>query len=255
MAALSSLPAGSRQGSLPHRSGMRELSYKIAYSSSQACRGRAENLPRGKRPGWVGTSSSDEMLVLSLGQCAMVNYLEIDSKNIKEITVHTGMKNSKSLFSCVRQRICMPMGRKYKLRLGFLPCCYIQVTLHNTRSTPGSALNSLRVVGMQESNVQLGLGPRLHNLLMHTTEKICYPSRPVVLLTKTAGRAMSSVAPESEADSLVDSDPGFEPRRKIATSSSKNRQQLQQSWLKDRLAIHNAYEAGSSTNFFSTRRV
>ncbi len=194
-------------GSLPHRAGLGVLTYTVCAASSAAGGCEARRLRNWTRAGrWQGTRVGDEHLTLRLAEHAMVNYIEFDSKNVGAVEVHAATSNKRGRFSVARGRTLVPQGRPFRLRLGFLPCKYLKIVCLNPKMKSGLSIWSLRLVGMRGSSVQLGLGPRLHNLLMTETENICFPSQEVAALDEAPTRALSRIADTSEAGSVKTND-------------------------------------------------
>ena len=195
-------------GSLPHRAGLGVIPYTIVYASTEACGAKARNLAQDSRKTrWTGTSVGDETLIFGLREHCMINYLEIDSNTVGCVEVHTAAVNRRGRYAVARPRMILPQGRKFRCRLGFLPCKYIKLVCRNTRRRSGQSLYSLRVVGMRGSGVQLGLGPRMHNMLMTETEHNIYTTKEVAALDETTVNlyeTISNINVESEADSNQD---------------------------------------------------
>ena len=195
-------------GSLPHRAGLGVISYNIVYASTEACGAKARNLAQYTRSSrWTGTSVGDETLIIGLREHCMINYVEIDSNTVGCIEVHTAAVNRRGRYAVARPKMVLPQGRKFRCRLGFLPCKYIKLVCRNVKGRSGQSLYSVRVVGMRGSGVQLGLGPRMHNMLMTETEHNIYTTKEVAALDETTVHSyetISNINVESEADSNQD---------------------------------------------------
>ena len=194
-------------GSLAARGGLGELPY-VCEATTEACSGKASSLSQWSRKSrWTGTRSSDETLVFSLREHCMINYLEIDSNTVGSIEVFTAAVNRRGRYAMARPRMVLPQGRKFRGRLGFLPCKFIKLVCCNTNARPGLSIFSVRIVGMKSSGVQLGLGPRMHNMLMTTVERNIYTTKEVAALDEADPESydtISEINVESEADSLQD---------------------------------------------------
>jgi hypothetical protein len=194
-------------GSLAARGGLGVIAYTCT-ASSEACAGAARNLSaRTRKTRWTGTKSGDEVLVFALAEHCMINYLEIDSNTVGRVEVHTAAVNRRGRYAVARPGMVLPQGRKFRCRLGFLPCKFIKLVCRNPRGRPGQSIFSVRIVGMRGSGVQLGLGPRMHNMLMTETERNIYTTRDVARLDEAnpvSFETISEINVESEASDDMD---------------------------------------------------